>query len=90
MEADYDPGKAKSNRRKHGVTFSEALSCFMDERALAMKDPFAEGENRWALVGRSERMRLLTVVYTVRQDQIRLISARRATRQEVKDYAQGI
>ena len=57
---------------------------------LAMEDPEAEGETRWVLVGMSGQARLLTIAYTLRNDRIRLISARKATKLEARDYAQGI
>jgi uncharacterized DUF497 family protein len=60
----------------------------LDPRALAQEDPASEGEPRWVLLGMSSRARLLTVVYTLRNDdRIRLISARKATRKEAEDYA---
>ena len=56
--------------------------------ALAQQDAASEGEPRWVLIGMSTQLQLLTVVYTLRrQDRIRLISARRATRKEAKHYA---
>ena len=58
-----------------------------DENALAMEDIDSEEENRWLLVGMSNHARLLTVVYTLREESIRIISARKATRKEVNDYA---
>ncbi|MBY0341245.1 MAG: BrnT family toxin [Rhodocyclaceae bacterium] len=91
MSIEYDPRKAESNLRKHKVSFDEAASCLLDPLALAIEDTNAEGEARWLLLGMSAAGRLLTVCYTLRgDDSIRLISARRATRKEEKDYAQGI
>ena len=90
MEIECDPAKAASNLRKHGISFREASAALLDEVALAIEDPDARGENRWVLVGMSDFARLLTVVYSLRDDRIRLISARRATKREAKTYAQRI
>jgi hypothetical protein len=88
MEIEWNSGKAAANLRKHGVSFDEAATALLDPRALAQEDPASEGEPRWVLLGMSSRARLLTVVYTLRNDdRIRLISARKATRKEAEDYA---
>ena len=88
MEIEWDSDKADSNLKKHGVSFEEAATALLDPMALAQEDAAAEGEPRWVLIGMSAQMQLLTVVYTLRrQDRIRLISARRATRKEAKHYA---
>ena len=88
MEIEWDSNKADSNLKKHGVSFEEAATALLDPMALAREDAAAEGEPRWVLIGMSGQMQLLTVVYTLRrQDRIRLISARRATRKEAKHYA---
>lgn len=85
MHYEADPAKAASNLAKHGVGFDEAASCLLDPMALAMQDD-GEGERRWVLVGCSERGRVLTVVYTMRGDVPRLISARKATARERTSY----
>ena len=88
MEVEWNPAKAASNLRKHGVGFEEACTALLDPRALAMEDTDVPDEQRWVLVGLSSKARLLTVVYTLRSaDRIRLISARKATRKEVAAYA---
>ena len=87
MNIEYDPVKAKSNETKHGITFEEAATALLDENALSMEDVDSKGENRWLLVGMSEKARLLTVIYTLRGESIRLISARKATRKEAQSYA---
>lgn len=88
MDIEWDRGKAASNFRKHGVTFAEAATCLLDPMALAMEDDNSEGEPRWLLVGLSDQLRLLTLVYTRRgKDTLRLISARKATRGEAENYA---
>ena len=58
-----------------------------DENALAMEDIDSTEENRWLLIGMSDKARLLTVIYTLRAESIRIISARKATRKEVNNYA---
>lgn len=88
ISIEWDATKAAANRRKHGVSFDEAVSALLDPQALAREDGLAEGEARWILLGMSARPRLLTVVYTLRGDErIRLISARKATRKEAEFYA---
>ncbi len=51
MKFDWDPAKAESNVRKHGVRFADAVTALEDELALTMRDPFAEGEERWVTLG---------------------------------------
>ena len=88
MEIEWDSSKARANREKHGVSFEEASTCLFDPNALAIEDVAAEGEARWILVGMSSRPRLVTVVYTLRaEERIRLISARKASRKEIRQYA---
>lgn len=87
MEIEFDPRKAAANLRKHRVSFEEAASCLLDAHALVMEDEHSESESRWILVGMSARARLLTVIYTLRGDNPRLISARKATTKEAKNYA---
>ena len=88
MEIQYDPSKAELNERKHSVSFDEATSVLFDPMGLSFEDNNSEYEHRWVLLGMSSKDRLLVVVYTLRDDEIiRLISARKATRKEVKQYA---
>jgi uncharacterized protein len=88
MEIEWDPGKAAANEEKHGVRFEEAATSLLDPMALAQEDESSEGEARWVLIGMSANARLLTVVYTLRdENRIRLISARKATRKEASCYA---
>jgi uncharacterized DUF497 family protein len=87
MEIEYDPAKARANFSKHGVSFDEAVSSLFDANALVREDTDSEGEPRWVLLGMSSHTRLLVVVYRLRdEERIRLISARRATRTEVRNY----
>lgn len=79
MTFEYDPRKAQTNRQKHGISFAEAELVFFDPLAIHDIDPDAIGEERFIAVGRGNSGLLLVVVYTMRGDTIRLISARRAT-----------
>ena len=84
---EWDASKAKSNERKHGVTFDEATTVFGDALAMLMHDPdHSEDEPRYLLLGMSSRLRLLVVGFAERGPRTRLISARRATRPERKRY----
>lgn len=87
MKIEFDSRKAASNLKKHGVPFEEAASCLLDLNALAYEDKDATGENRWVLLGMSHQARLLVVIYTVRGESIRLISARKPTTKEANNYA---
>ena len=87
MNIDFDLRKARANLRKHGVSFEEALTALYDPMALCIEDESATGESRWVLIGVSQRARVLTVVYTLRNEQIRIISAHKSTQHEIKNYA---
>lgn len=86
MSFQFDPAKAESNLRKHGVSFADAEGVFYDTLAIHIADEDTVDEERWVAIGISSIMQILVVVYTYRGDDIRLISARQATRQEVKAY----
>ena len=87
MDIQFDWNKAESNLKKHGVSFSEASSVLLDSDSLVMEDPTAIYENRWIAIGMSNRVRLITIIYTLRDsNRIRLISARKATRHEGAQY----
>jgi len=91
MQVEFDPNKAAINLKKHGVSLGEATGSLLDPSALVREDEDAEGEARFVLVGMSREGRLLTVCYTLREEEtIRLISARRSTRREERQYAEGI
>jgi hypothetical protein len=87
VNIEFDEAKARANLKKHGVSFEEAATALFDERALSMEDPYAREESRCVLLGMSDLARLLTVIYTVRRHRIRLISARKASKREIKHYA---
>ena len=87
VQIEYDPKKAKSNLIKHGVSFEEDATALYDPVALVQEDADSSGENRWVFIGLSSQTNLLTVVYTLREEEIiRIISARKATRKEAKYY----
>ena len=90
MRFQFDPAKAAANWRKHGISLAEAEGAFYDPLALHREDPDADGETRFVAIGEGSTGTLLVVVYAVRDYEVRLISARRATRREAKAYAEGI
>jgi uncharacterized DUF497 family protein len=89
IEFEWDPKKAASNLKKHGVSFEEASTAFWDDHALVIDDPdHSLDEERFVLLGLSSNVRLVTVVHCFRgaDDVIRIISARRATPGEQSSY----
>lgn len=85
MSYEWDPKKAKSNYKKHGVKFADAVGVFEDENAITIPDEH-EREDRYITIGRDFLSRILVVVYTFRDIIIRIISARKATAHERKMY----
>lgn len=83
-----DPVKARANRKKHGVSFPDAVGVFEDPRALTRDDPHPD-EQRCVTLGLDLMGRLVVVSWTWRDDEIRLISARKATRTETGEYEGG-
>ena len=89
IQFEWDPQKARSNQRKHGVSFGDAIRVFDDPHALFYPNFIDEtGEQRWQAIGSTGAIAVLLVVHTVRDEGelIRLISARPATREERKRY----
>ena len=82
---EWDADKATENLRKHGVDFADAATVLEDEAALTVPDDDPE-EERWVTQGMDALGRILVVVFTWRDDQVRLISARKATRSEWRQY----
>ncbi len=82
---EWDPRKASSNRRKHGVAFADAATVLEDTQALTIADESSD-EERWITIGMDALARILVVVYTWRGNKIRIISARQANAQEEKQY----
>ena len=90
MEFEWDPAKATRNVAKHGVSFPEAATVFGDPLAMTYFDPdHSKDEDRFITFGHSNSGQLLVVSHTDREDGIRIISARRATRRERKAYEEG-
>ena len=90
MQFEWDAGKAASNLRKHGISFDEAVTVFADRQALTFADTdHFELEDRSRTYGLSNKGRLLVVIHAERRDNVRIISARRATRYEKGIYTQG-
>ena len=90
MEFEWDSSKAAVNLKKHGVRFSDAEAVLFDPNALSFEDTTAQGERRFVVIGMDHLWRLLVVIYTDRDNRIRLISARPATRSERINYESGI
>jgi hypothetical protein len=87
MRFEWDPEKARRNVAKHGVSFEEAATAFGDPLSLTILDPdHSEEEDRFILLGQTYAGRLVVVVHTDRGENIRVISARLATRRERKAY----
>ena len=89
LRFEWDSGKSHANRRKHGISFEDAQAVFLDENALMIHDPdHSDDEDRFILLGLSAAIRLLAVCHCYRKgdEVIRIISARKATRNEQKMY----
>jgi uncharacterized DUF497 family protein len=89
MRFAWDDAKAEENRRKHGVSFEEALTVFADENGRLKHDPdHSQEEDRFILLGFSAKLRVLIVCHAYRENDevIRIISARKATPNERKQY----
>ena len=81
----WDPAKARANQAKHGVGFADAVGVFEDPRAVTIDDRHPD-EDRYVTIGLDLLGRVLVVSWTWRDEEVRLISARRATRKESRDY----
>lgn len=86
MEFEFDPIKAQTNLRKHGVSFSHAEQALRDPMAVTIEDPDAIGEQRFVSLGMDALGRVLVVVHTQREERTRVISARKASRGESEQY----
>ena len=86
-EFEWDDEKAKSNLEKHGVSFEEGATIFNDPKIATISDPdHSEDEERFISIGISAIRRLLAVIHAYRKERIRLISVRKATKSEKKNY----
>lgn len=90
MSVEWDPVKAESNRRKHGISFSDAELVLRDPYGVSVEDDSAEGEDRYVVVGTDALGDITAVCFTYRGEAVRIISARPATRQERRQYEEGI
>ncbi|NBO09777.1 MAG: BrnT family toxin [Actinobacteria bacterium] len=89
LKFEWSPAKAQANLRKHGVSFEDARSVFSDENARLIHDPdHSKDEDRFILLGLSNNLRVLVVAHCYRSNDqvIRIISARKATREEQRHY----
>jgi hypothetical protein len=85
VDYQWDEHKARSNLQKHGIDFVDAVSVFEDEMAITIEDDYPE-EERFVTIGMNAVGQILVVVYAYRGNIIRLISARRATSYECRQY----
>ncbi len=90
IEFTWDFQKAESNLKKHGISFDEAVTVFEDLLAVIFDDvEHSDGERRSIIIGLSAKLRLLFVSHIDDDHEIRIISARLATKHEQKDYETG-
>lgn len=91
MRFEWDDNKAELNALKHGITFEEAITVFADPNLLFTEDSkHSQGEEREWAIKEAENGLIVVVVFTMRGEQIRLISAREATKRKCQRYASGI
>jgi hypothetical protein len=89
LNFEWDAAKSKENLKKHGVSFEEAQTIFLDENAVRFFDPdHSQDEDRFIMLGMSFRLRVLVVCHCFRSGDsiIRIVSARKADKQEARDY----
>ena len=86
MEIEFDPEKAASDFRKHRVGFAHAEQALRGPLGVTIEDPSSEGEPRFVTLGADSPGRILVVVSTPRNDRIRIISARKASQNETRNY----
>lgn len=91
MRFEWDDNKAESNFLKHGITFEKAVTVFADPYLLFTEDfgHSKQEEREWA-IGEAENGSIIVVIFTMRDELIRIISARKATKRECKKYEEGI
>ena len=86
MEIEFDPDKAAFNLRKHRVSLAHAEQALRDPLGITIEDPDSEGEPRFVTLGEDSLGRILVVVHTPRDDRVRIISARKASPNEARNY----
>lgn len=90
LSFEWDENKARTNLARHGVSFEDASTVFGDPMSITIPDPaHSQAEDRWIILGHSQQGRLLVVVHTERGDNLRIISARPASRRERKQYEES-
>ena len=92
IKFEWDNNKDKSNQKKHGVSFEEAKTVFYDENAIEFYDfDHSHNEERFLLLGLSSKLRILLICHCFKEENgiIRIISARKATKNEQKEYLGG-
>jgi len=90
VDAEWDPAKARSNLAKHGIRFADAATVLNHEFTISIPDLGLIGEERFVAVGADALGRVIVVSYSYRRNKIRIISARRATQSERKEYGKRI
>jgi uncharacterized DUF497 family protein len=90
MNFEWDRLKDRANQRKHGISFTEAITVFADPPAKIFEDPdHSQEEIREIIIGHSEERRLLLVCFTERDDRVRITSARETTKDERQNYEES-
>ena len=89
MAFEWDPKKAVSNARKHGIRFADTVAALEDDRAVTVRDDASE-EDRWVTIGMDASGQIVVVVYAWRGENIRIISARLASRHEARHYTENL
>ena len=90
MTATFDPKKDADNLKKHGVSLSEGDGVLSDPLALTIEDESAEGEQRFVTLGANTFGTLMVVVWTPRDEDVRIISVRKPTSRERRNYEKGV
>jgi uncharacterized protein len=90
VTATFDPKKNAANLKKHGVSLAEGDGVLRDPLAVTIEDESAEGEQRFVTLGANTFGSLMVVVWTSRDDDVRIISVRKPTRKERKTYEEGV
>ncbi|MBI1726041.1 MAG: BrnT family toxin [Candidatus Rokubacteria bacterium] len=91
MGFEWNDQKEAENLENHGIDFRESIEAFDDPLALVRADPdHSRDEHRFIIIGHSKKGRVLLTVFKERRAEVRIISSRRATRREVRDYEEGI
>jgi hypothetical protein len=82
MKFTWDPNKSNSNKKKHGIGFDLAKEVFEDSNAIVDKGKIKDGEERWITIGKTLKLFMIAIVFTIRDTTIRIISARQVQKKE--------